>query len=335
MNYFWLSSKIILTILIATSCGAMLARKKILHQQALKDLTNVLVYVILPCLIFGKILSAISFEALNELWIFPTAALINVAAGLLLGYILSLFCNKQKEFKSGIVVSVAFNNCIYIPLVIVAAITTQAAELFSDEAAAAKGITYLSLYLVPFIILIWLLAYPILAHHKMENFKISKIITPPVIATFAAIFFGLIPWTKTLFVGCNAPLGMFHQAAEILGKATMPMALIILGGNLANSYGKTKIRFSTGLLVVIGKFLISPIIAILILFVLRRLGCNLSPIMSFIILLEGFMPPAMNLVVISQFADANKENMAALMFWMYLISIPVMTIWLTIIMKMI
>ncbi len=69
----------------------MLARKKILHQQVLKDLTNVLVYVILPCLIFGKILSAISFEALNELWIFPTAALINVAAGLLVGvYFISL-----------------------------------------------------------------------------------------------------------------------------------------------------------------------------------------------------------------------------------------------------
>jgi len=66
MNYFWLSIKTIFTILIATSCGAIIARKKILHQHALKDLTNVLVYVILPCLIFSK----------------PAAALVNVSIGL-------------------------------------------------------------------------------------------------------------------------------------------------------------------------------------------------------------------------------------------------------------
>jgi len=335
MNYFWLSTKTILTILIATGCGVIIARKKILHEQALKDLTNVLVYVILPCLIFSKIVTAISIEALNELWIFPAAALANVSIGLFIGFLLSLFCKKRKEFKSGIIVSVAFNNCIYIPLVIVVAITLQAPELFPDKDAAAKGITYLSLYLVPFIILIWLLGYPILARHKIKDLKLNKIITPPVIATFAAIFLGLIPWTKSLFVGNNAPLGMFQQAAVILGKATMPMALIILGGNLANSYGKAKIRFSTVLLVTVGKYLIAPVIAISIIFLLKKIGCNLTPMMAFIILLEGFMPPAMNLIVISQFADSNKETMAALMFWMYLISIPIMTIWLTVIMKMI
>ena len=330
-----LSSKIVLTIFIATSCGVILARKKILHEQALKDLTNVLVYVILPSLIFSKIITAISFEALNDLWIFPTAALINVCAGLFIGFILSLFCKSQKEFRSGIIVSVAFNNCIYIPLVIVAAITLQAPELFPDKAAAAKGITYLSLYLVPFIIIIWLVGYPILARHKLKELKISKIITPPVIATFAAIIFGLIPWVKGLFIGGSAPLGMFLNAATILGKATMPFALIILGGNLANSYGKTRIKFTTGLLVAIGKYLIAPCVSIIILYLLKKFGCELTPMMSFIILLEGFMPPAMNLIVISQFADSNKETMAALMFWMYLLSIPVMTIWLTIIMRII
>ncbi len=333
MNYFWLSIEIILTILIATSCGAILAHKKILHEQALKDLTNILVYVILPCLLFSKIISAISFDALRELWVFPVAALVNVSGGLFAGFILSLFSGRQKEFKRSVVASVAFGNCIYIPLVIIAAITLQAPELFMDKNAAAKGVTFLSLYLVPFIILIWILGYPILAKQKIKHLKINKIITPPVIATFLAILLGLFPWTKTLFVGNEAPLGMFQQAALILGKATMPISLIILGGNLLNSYGKTNIKFSTAFLVGIGKYLIAPLIALLFLILIKSLGWEGTPMMSFIILLEGFMPPAMNLVVISQFADTNKENMAALIFWMYLIAIPIMTIWLTIAMK--
>ena len=335
MNYFWLSIEIIFTILIATSCGAILARKKILHEQALKDLTNVLVYVILPCLLFNKIISAISFDALRELWIFPVAALVNICGGLFIGFIMSLFCGKQKDFKRGVIASVAFSNCVYIPLVIVAAIVFQVPELFPDKDSAAKGITFLSLYLVPFIILIWMVGYPILARQSIKDIKFTKIITPPIIATFAAILLGLIPWTKFLFVGREAPLGMIQQATVILGSATMPLSLIILGGNLANSYGKTKIKFSTIFFTAIGRYIFVPLIAFLFLFLIRSLGCKVTPLMAFIILLGGFMPPAMNLVVISQFADINKEKMATLMFWMYLIAIPVMTIWLTVAMNLI
>ena len=335
MNYFWLSTEIILTILIATSCGAILARKKILHELALKDLTNVLVYVIIPCLLFSKIISAISFDALKELWVLPVAALVNIAGGLFVGFILSLLCGRQADFKRVIIVSSAFSNCAYIPFVIIAAIVFQAPELFMDKEAAAKGITYISLYFVPAILLIWLVAYPILARHKITNLKMDKILTPPVVITFVAIILGLIPWTKSLFVGRDAPLRMFQQAALILGNATMPIALIILGGNLANSYGKIKINFSTVFLTVLGKYLFAPLIAVLFLILIKSLGWKGTPMMSFIILLEGFMPPAMNLVIISQFADSNKENMAALMFWMYLISIPVMTIWLAVAMKLI
>ncbi len=335
MNYFWLSTEIILTILIATSCGAILARKKILHELALKDLTNVLVYVILPCLLFSKIISAISFDALKELWVLPVAALVNIAGGLCVGFILSMLCGMQNEFKRVIIVSVTFSNSAYIPFVIIAAIIFQAPELFMDKEAAAKGITYISLYFIPAILLIWLVAYPILARHKVKNLKMNKIITPPVVVTFAAILLGLIPWTKSLFVGSGAPLGMFQQAALILGNATMPIALIILGGNLANSYGKTKIKFSTVFYAIIGKYLFAPLIAVLFLILIKNLGWKGTPMMSFVILLQGFMPPAMNLVVISQFADSNKENMAALMFWMYLIAIPIMTIWLVVAMKLI
>jgi len=335
MNYLWLSIEIIFTILIATGCGAFLARKNILHEQALKDLSNILVYVILPCLLFSKIISAISFEALRELWVFPVAALVNIGSGLCIGLIVSLFCRKQKEFKRGIIASIGFNNGAYIPLVIVVAIVFQAQELFTEQNASANGITFISLYLVPYMFLVWLVGYPIIAREKLKNLKLSKVITPPLIATLAAIVLGLIPWAKSLFVGNGAPLAMFQQAASILGSATMPLALIFLGGNLAFSYGKTKIKFSTVFYVAFGKYILAPIIAVLFLLLIKSFGWKGTPMMSFVILMEGFMPPTMNLVVMCQFAETNRKNMAALMFWMYIIAIPAMTIWLTITMKLI
>ena len=335
MNYFWLSIETIFTILIASGCGAYLVRKNILHQQALKDMSNLLVHLILPCLLFSKIISAISFEALRELWVFPIAALVNIGGGLFIGLIVSMLCRKQNEFRRGIVASLGFGNSAYIPLVIIVAIVFQVPELFIEKNATANGITYISLYLVPYMILIWLVGYPIIAREKLRNLKLSKVITPPVIATIVAIVLGLIPWTKSLFIGKVAPLAMFQQAALILGSATMPIALIILGGNLVSSYGKTKIKSSTIFYVAAGKYILAPMIAILFLFLLKSFGWKGTPMMSFVILLEGFMPPAMNLVVMCQFAETNRKTMAALMFWMYLIAIPAMTIWLAVTMKLI
>ncbi len=335
MNYFWLSIEIIFTILIASSCGAILVRKKILYEQSLKDISNLLIYLILPCLLFSKIVSAISLKALRELWVFPVAALVNIGGGLCIGLIVSIFCRKLKEFKRGIVASLGFGNSAYIPLVLVTAIVFQAQELFVEKNAVANGVTYISLYLVPYMILIWLVGYPIITRQKLKNIKLSKIITPPVIATLAAIAVGLIPWTKSLFVGNGAPLGMIQQAALILGSATMPIALIILGGNLATSHGKTKIKSSSIFYIATGKYIIAPMIAVLFLFLIKSFGWKGTPMMSFIILLEGFMPPAMNLIVMCQFAETNRKIMATLMFWMYLIAIPAMTIWLTVTMKLI
>ncbi len=335
MNYLWLSIETIFTILIASGCGAYLVRKKILHQQALKDMSNLLIYLILPCLLFSKIVTAISFEALRELWVFPVAALVNIGGGLCIGVIISLLCRKQKEFKRGIIASVGFNNGAYIPLVIVAAIVFQAPELFKEKNATADGITFISLYLIPYMFLVWFVGYPIITRQKLKNLKLSKVISPPLIATIVAIVIGLIPWTKSLFVGNSAPLAMFQQSALILGSATMPLALIILGGNLAESYGKTKINSSTIFYVAAGKYILAPLIAVLFLFLIKSFGWKGTPMMSFVILLEGFMPPAMNLVVMCQFAETNRKTMSALMFWMYLIAVPAMTIWLTITMKLI
>lgn len=334
MTYFLLSIETIFTILIAAGCGAFLARKNILHKQALKDCSNLLVYLILPSLIFSKVIYSINFSALKELWIFPVNALVIISFGLVIGKLLILFLDVQKQFHHGIIACTAFSNVAYIPLILISSILFRHPEIFGEN-AAENGVLYISLILLVFTPLSWTLGFSIITKQKLKNIKNSKFLSPPAIAIILAVILGLNPFTKSLFIGDRSILGMFYQATFILGKATLPLALIILGGNLARGPGDVKIKLTTIFYFALGKYFILPLSVLLFLFICKKCGMILSPMMTFVLMIEGFMPPAMNLAVMSQFAETNKKNVAALMFWMYLIAIPAMTIWLTVTMKLI
>jgi len=334
MNYIWNSAEVVLTLLLASGCGIILVRKKILHEQALKDMSRILVFLILPCLLFSKIIAAVSLDALSRLWIFPAAAFVMVSAGLALGWIVSRVC-RQPELGRGLMAGMAFSNSGYIPLATVAALTYQSPELFGGIHGAEEGITYISLYLVVFSPLMWLIGYPVLTHKPIRGLKLQQVIPPPVIASILAIILGLIPFTKSLFVGSDAPLKMIHQAAAILGQATVPCALLILGGNLARGTHSKIIRPHTVAGFAVGRFIIMPLIAVSVMLLLRSAGYVTSAMMAFVLVLQGCVPPAMNLVVMCQLQERNREFMSTLMFWSYLLAIPALAIWLYIILRII
>lgn len=334
MNYIWNSAEVVLTLLLASGCGIILVRKNILHEQALKDMSRILVYLVLPCLLFSKMIAAVSVEALGRLWIFPFAALLNVAAGLALGWIISRVC-RQPELSRGLMAGMAFGNSGYVPLAIVAALAYQSPELFGGSDVLAEGITYISLYLVVFSPLMWLVGYPVLTHRPLRGLTFQQVIPPPVFAALLAIILGLIPFTKNLFVGPEAPLKMVHQATAILGQATVPCALLILGGNLAKGTHSEIIRPYTVAGFSAGRFIIMPLIALAAMLLLRSAGCVTTAMMAFILVLEGCVPPGMNLVVMCQLQERNREFMATLMFWTYLLAIPALAVWLYIILRVI
>ena len=334
MIYVWNSTEIVLTLLLAAGCGVLLVRKNILQAQALTDLSRIMVTLILPCLLFSKIIAAVSIDSFRQLWIFPAYGVFFVFTGLAVGWLVARLA-RQPELTRESMAAMAFGNSGYIPLAVVAAITFQNPDMFGSKAAADQGVTFISLYLVTFSPLMWLIGYPLLTHRSLKGVKLTQILPPPVIASLSAIILGFIPVTRNLFIGSDAPLKMFHQAAAILGQATVPFALLILGGNLAHGTHSGVIAARTLAGFAFGRFVVLPFIALGVMLLLRTSGLITTSMMAFIIVLQGCVPPGMNLVVMCQLQDRNREFMATLMFWTYLLAIPALAVWLYVILRLI
>lgn len=321
--------KIVLVLLIAAGAGAVLARMKILHEQAVRDISQLVFRLTLPCLLFSSIIREFNFSSLRSSWIVPAFAVFLNITGLVTGLILSYIFQPKPAFRRGMIAATAFANSGYAPLAVFAALAMQHPELFGANVDAA-GTTLVSLYLVTYSPMLWIVGFPLLSQKPLREVKLKQLIPPPVIAALCAIVLALIPWTKALFVGDDAVLGVVYSSAELLGKVTMPAALIIIGANLAHGPKRHAVKIRTIIGASLGRFFIVPGIACAVLLTLRAIGMEISPLVFFMLMLESFVPPALNLVVMCQVQEKNQEEMASLMFWMYIIGIPLLALWMSV-----
>ncbi len=337
MTYLLYSIEIVVTLMLGAGCGAALVRRRILHEQALKDLSAIVMNVTLPCLLLVNIVPAVSVAALARWWLLPAAALLNVSVGLLVGWLGTRVARTPAALERGAIAQVACGNGAYIPLAIIAVLLQTRPALFGNNNAAALGITYASLYLIAYSPLQWGVIFPFLSHKPLRTLRLRQIVTMPMVTGIGAVIIGVLPWTKALLVGDNAPLAAVYHAATIIGQATVPCALLIIGGNLAHGPRPTVLRWPTVLCAGLGRFVAMPLVALAGIVAFRALGVlpRDDKVMYFVLLLQGFMPPAMNLMVMYEVLGRCKKDMAALMFWLYLAAIPMMALWLTIGMKVV
>jgi predicted permease len=337
MMYLRYSVEIVATLMLGAACGAVLVRRRILHEQALRDLSAIVMNVTLPCLLLSNIVPAVSVAALARWWLLPVAALLNIGAGLLVGWLGTRMARTPAELERGAIAQIACGNGAYIPLAVIAVLLQTHPQVFGDMNAATIGVTYASLYLVAYSPLQWGVIFPFLTHKPLRDLRLRQIVSMPMIAGLGAVIIGLLPWTKALLIGPHAPLAAVQHAAAIIGQATVPCALLIIGGNLAHGPHPAVLRWPTTVCAGLGRFVIMPLVALAGIMVFRALGVLPveDKVLCFVLLLQGFVPPAMNLMVMYEILGRCKKDMAALMFWLYCAAIPMMALWLTIGMRVV
>jgi len=329
MNAIYHSIRAVLVLLLAAGCGVYLVRRNILHEQARRDVSLVVFHLTLPCLLFSSIINAVSVEALRQWWLLPVAAGVHCGIGFLAGLLVVRLSAPPAEFRRDVIVTTAFGNGAYIPLAIVGVIAADNRAVLG-ESAAAEGITYVSLYLVMYSALQWLVGYPFLTQRPWRELKATHVISPPIIAATAAIVLGLIPCAKEWLCAPGAPLEIVPRAAGIIGQATVPCALIIIGANLAHSISLRTVGVRALAGAAVGRFVVVPVISMIITVALWRAGWIGSRMMFVVLALQAFMPPAMNLMIMCEILGRNKQGMAAMVFWLYLLAIPMLAGWLAV-----
>ncbi|XP_049394331.1 protein PIN-LIKES 7-like isoform X1 [Solanum stenotomum] len=165
------------------------------------------------------------------------------------------------------------------------------------------------------------------------NKIVEELLAPPTIAAILGLIFGSITWLKNLIIGSNAPLRVIQDTVKLLGDGTIPCITLILGGNLTQGLKKAKVKPMIIIAVVCVRYIISPLLGILVLKAASKFGfLAADPLYKFVLMIQYTLPPAMNIGTMTQLFDVAQEECSVLFLWTYLAAAFALTIWSTIFM---
>ncbi len=330
IQLFGYSAKAVASVIIIAVAGVVLIRTGVIKKDNLRALGQVIFYATLPCLLFTKVAETIDLDKLSELWIIPVSCEIFVIVGIVVGFILMKLVKPAPDFSKGLIAVSTFGNAGYLPIPLIAAITSIFPAFRADENAGALGVAYISAFLMCFSPTMWVVGFNLISGRSIRQIGLKQILTPPIIGMLCGIAVGLTPALKSGFCTNGTWLNVLFKAAGTLGMGTIPCALIILGASLAYGPDRTGLAKRTIVVAVLSKLVIMPMLAIFYIICLRRFGMYDVPLlMAVVLVVEAASPPANNLVVMCNLCNREIESrMASILFWGYLCCIPTLTLFI-------
>ena len=272
-------------IFLLGAVGYFLVKRNILGPEGLDALSRLVIEVTLPILIFCQLIQDFKFTLYPNWWIFPLISIVITAIGLVVGFLFSGFI-KGTQQKLQFLSLVTFQNSGYLPLALVAALLTQ------DKLNSM--FIYIFLFLLGFNLVIWSLGIYMLTFHKNKRFELGSLFSPPVIATIFSLLF--------IFLGLKNIVPEFiFKPLKITGDCTLPLAMFVVGGNLA-SIRLGRIDKKAISLMIMAKLCILPLLGLGFM-----LKFKLPELMGLLVLLQLAMPPATSLSVITR--HYKKEDL--------------------------
>ncbi len=207
--------------------GGLLIRTNIIRTDGLKDISKLLVYAIYPCLIFASITGNFTLDGLLGAWLLPVSSMMIMLLGYIVGLLVCLFFRfKSENTKHAFLFQCTINNYSFLPIGIVA-------EIFDSQAVAALIFSTLGAEIA-----VWTVGVFILTGHKFEKKSLLHLFSPPLIALYAALIwlavFHFAGADTLLYTENNSVLYYLHNTIKLVGRATIPLAMIIAGARLAN-----------------------------------------------------------------------------------------------------
>ncbi|MDD5120613.1 MAG: AEC family transporter [Candidatus Omnitrophica bacterium] len=306
LEHFKLTGFAMAQIFILGSLGYFLVRKKLFSLAGLEDLSRLVIQVIFPALILNQMLRNFSFDLYPIWWVFPLISLGITVLGLGLGLGLIKLA-RLKTHKLQLLSLVGFQNSGYLPLAMVASIFSgqQLNDIF----------IYIFLFLLGFDLVAWSLGIYMLTYDSQAKFKLKNIFSPPVIANLSALLLIALGLNKFIPSGVLKPL-------EMIGNCTLPLAMIVVGGNVALVHLK-KIDKKAVFFVLLGKLIILPALGI---WIVLKLG--LPQLFGFLIVMQLAMPSATSLSVIIRHYKREDVLISQGVFFSHIVSLLTIPVFL-------
>eukprot|EP01029_Cantina_marsupialis_P029091 TRINITY_DN779782_c0_g1_i1.p1 TRINITY_DN779782_c0_g1~~TRINITY_DN779782_c0_g1_i1.p1 ORF type:complete len:445 (+),score=118.51 TRINITY_DN779782_c0_g1_i1:113-1447(+) len=134
LTILWTSVKSVLRVLLSCLVGGFLVKKFFQQKKtSLKDMSQLLGKLLLPSLMIARLGENLTWDELQDSYIVPVFALVYMIIGLMLGRIVSIFCEEQD--KPVAMTTIGFSNSVGIPLPIVIALSSDLDWMDEDMAS--------------------------------------------------------------------------------------------------------------------------------------------------------------------------------------------------------
>ncbi|MCP3923226.1 MAG: permease [Desulfobacterales bacterium] len=296
----------IFQLLLISLVAGILVRKNVVSKPQIKILSTVTINVFLPCLIIAKTLIRFQPENFTNWWILPVSGILVVLIGLLFSSLLFKF----KLDKNPLIALSSIQNGIYIVLPIGQILFTDQFDLFS------LNCFLLVLGLNP---LMWSVGKVLISGKKDSRIHWKDFITPPLVAIFISVIAVLTHLSS--FIPNPVIASM-----DLLGQATVPLAVFILGATIGSISLKNMPSIQDILTVATVKYILVPTTVFAILY---YWDFHISmPLFCSFMMIQAAAPPATNLILIVENYGGDTQSISSMMLIQYLICIIALPLWI-------
>lgn len=290
-----LTQVVILLILICL--GVVLTKTKVLTQKGIASMTDMILYLVTPCVIIKSFMREFDVTVLKKLlFCFLITFLLHI--GLIIGANLLI---RTKDIKKERVLRFAaiFSNCGYM------AIPLQQA-LIGDE-----GVFYAAAFIAVFQVFIWSYGVILMSGDRKYISAKKMLINPGVIGLTIGLIFFLLPLEVPKVVS---------EPISYMASLNTPLPMIVIGYHLANSNLLRGLKDKHCLFTIAVRLIILPLAALGILYL-----CGVRGNILIAVMICTCMPAAtINTMLASKF-DGDTEysvNVVSISTVLSLITIP-------------
>jgi len=299
---FVTTSQAILELVILGAVGFFMIRKRVISEEGLKTLSELVIGLFLPLLMFSEITARFNFRQFSDWWMFPLLSVLVTAVGYLLGLLLAGLDRSLAPQEGPFLGIAMFQNSGYLPLPLVASLLAPG--------AVSDMFIYIFLFLLGFNMTIFSFGVFVLScKGKACSFDTKDMFNAPVIATILALLFVFFGWTRFIPAFVAKPV-------EMMGRCAIPLSIIVVGGNLALIRIRSLKYVRPMVLSLIVKLLLVPLVFLVFVLIVKP-----KPLVGLLLMLQACMPPAALLSVIAKNQKVEEGLINQAIFYGHVASI--------------
>lgn len=272
-----------LVIFIIILLGVVVRKAKLIPEDGDKGLSSLVIYIGNPALIFYSVLSGNLEITKKEALFYVMISFVFYAVLILVGKVMSYFPLLKTIPRKHIEAMLVFTNMGFIGLPVIQSI-------YGDGA-----IFYIAIMGIPFNILVYSYGVYLLGKES-SRLPLKNMLNPSIITAVVVLFL--------FFLDIPIP-GFFMDLTDMVGGITVPLALIIVGYNLARESILDILRDKVVYLFLLLKLLLYPAV----IFLLFRPFVK-NPVFFGVMVIVAAMPVGSNVSMINREYGEEKDSAA-------------------------